>query len=138
MALEGKRGHAFIAPVDVLLPKSGEADEQVDTVVQPDVFIVCDLQKLGKRAIRGAPDWVAEVLSPSTAKRDQTVKRSVYERAGVKETWFIHPTKRTLALYRLEDGRYADATVLELKGKTTLSAVPGVTIDWDRLLTEVG
>ena len=68
-ALEDKPCRVRIAPYDVRLPKSTEADDQVDTVVQPDVLIVSDLKKLDARGMRGAPDWVAEVLSPSTAFR---------------------------------------------------------------------
>ena len=84
-ALLGKPGRAFIAPVDVRLPKAREADEQIDTVVQPDVLVVCDQAKLDRRGVRGAPDLVVEVLSPSTASHDQLLKRRVYERAGVPE-----------------------------------------------------
>ena len=71
-ALEDKPCRVRVAPFDVRLPKSTEANDQVDTVVQPDVLIVSDLKKLDARGMRGAPDWVAEVLSPSTARHDQT------------------------------------------------------------------
>ena len=136
-ALAGKPVRACVAPSDIRLPKFTEADAVVDTVVQPDVFIVSDLKKLDLRGVRGAPDWVAEVLSPSTARYDQVVKLPAYERAGVREVWLIHPIERTLAIYCLEAGRYGPATLLELKGKTQLTAVAGVTVDWDRLLADI-
>jgi Uma2 family endonuclease len=133
-ALEGKHCRVCIAPLDVRLPKSTEGDDEVDTVVQPDVLIVSDLKKVEARGIRGAPDWVAEVLSPSTASHNRTVKLSAYERAGVREVWLIDPVDRTLTIYQLEAGSYGRATILELKGRTQLTAVPGVTIDWARVL----
>ena len=136
-ALEGRSCHVYIAPFDVRLPKSTEEDDQVDTVVQPDVLIVSDLKKLDARGVRGAPDWVAEVLSPSTASHDQTVKLSAYERAGVREVWLIDPVDRTLTIYRLEAGSYGRATSLKLEGRTQISAVLGVTIDWNRVLAKL-
>jgi len=137
-ALEDKPCRVYVAPFDVRLPKSTEEDDQVDTVVQPDVLIVSDLEKLDARGMRGAPDWVAEVLSPSTASHDQTIKLSAYERAGVREVWFIDPLDRTLTIHRLEAGYYGRATVvLELKGRTQLTAVPDVTINWNRVLAKM-
>lgn len=133
-ALEGKPCRAYVAPFDVRLPKSGRSDDQIDTVVQPDVLIVCDLAKLDARGMCGAPDWVAEVLSPSTARYDQVLKLRAYERAGVAEVWLIHPYDRTLTRYRLEAGRYALPDILALRGKAALTAVPAVTIDWERIL----
>lgn len=130
-ALQGKTRRIYVAPFDVRLPKSNETDDEVDTVVQPDLLIVSDRQKVDGRGMRGAPDWIAEVLSPSTSSHDRVVKLPVYERAGVREVWLIHPIDRTVAIYRLEEGRYGRATVLEFKGKTQLTAVPGVIIDWD-------
>jgi Uma2 family endonuclease len=121
----------------VRLPRATEADDQIDTVVQPDVLIVSDAKKVDTRGVRGAPDWVAEVLSPSTASHDQTVKLSAYERAGVREVWLIDPIDRTLTIYRLDAGSYGRATSLKLKGQTQLSAVPGVTIDWARVLAKL-
>jgi Uma2 family endonuclease len=136
-ALKDKPCRVFVAPFDVRLPRSTEPDEQIDTVVQPDILIVCDLQKVDARGMRGAPDWVAEVLSPNTAGHDQIVKLPAYERAGVREVWLIHPIDRTLAIYQLEAGRFGRATILELKGQTQLTAVPGVAIDWDQVLARI-
>src|SRR3984893_2162480 len=136
-ALQGKPCRAYVAPFDVRLPKAGEADDQIDTVVQPDVLIVCDCTKLDERGMRGAPDWVAEVLSPTTAGHDQIIKLPAYERAGVPEVWLIHPTDRTLIIYRLAAGRDGRAEGLDLIGPTPITSVSGVTIDWDRLLANL-
>jgi Uma2 family endonuclease len=136
-AQEGRSFCVYVAPFDVLLPRCDESDDKVETVVQPDVSIVCDRGKTDERGVRGAPDWLAEVLSPSTASYDQSVKIPLYERAGVSEVWLIHPTDRTLAIYRLEDGRYGRPIYQELKGQTLLSAVLGVSIDWDRIMTRL-
>ena len=136
-ALEGKRYRVYMAPFDIRLPRADEMDDQVDTVVQPDVFIVCDRRKIDGRGMRGAPDWIAEVLSPATASHDQIVKVPIYERAGVPEVWLIHPTDRVLSIYRLAAARYTRPAILEMKGQTSMSAVPGVTIDWDRLLASI-
>jgi Uma2 family endonuclease len=137
MALKGSPYRVYFAPLDVRLPKSNEDDAQVDTVVQPDLLIVSDLRKIDARGIRGAPDWLAEVLSPGTARYDATLKLGAYERAGVGEVWLIHPIRRTLAIYHLEKGHYADAVLLELKRQTSLASVPGVTIEWDQVLAQV-
>jgi Uma2 family endonuclease len=136
-ALRSKPCRVYVAPFDVRLPNSNESDNEIDTVVQPDVCIVCDLRKIDGRGMRGAPDWIAEVLSPNTARHDQIVKLPAYERAGVPEVWHIHPIDRTLAVYRLEAGRYGRATILELQGQTQLAAVPSVTIDWDEVLAKI-
>lgn len=65
--LEGKPCEVYVAPFDVRLPEKDEADDQIQTVVQPDIVVVCDEKKLDEAGCRGAPDWVIEVLSPSTA-----------------------------------------------------------------------
>lgn len=136
-ALQGKSCRVYTAPFDVRLPKSNEKDDDVDTVVQPDLLIVSDRQKVDGRGMRGAPDWIVEVLSPSTSSHDRVVKLPVYERAGVREVWLIHPIDHTVAIYRLEKGRYGRAIILELQGKTQLMAVPGVTVDWDLVLANM-
>jgi Uma2 family endonuclease len=135
-ALEGKPCEVYVAPFDVRLPRSTEENDQVDTVVQPDVCIVSDLEKLDARGMRGAPDWLAEILSPSTDRHDRYVKVPAYERAGVREVWLIEPIDRTLSIYRLEGRRYGRPRVVELKGQTAITAISGVTVDWDRLVAK--
>ncbi|MCU7836754.1 MAG: Uma2 family endonuclease [gamma proteobacterium symbiont of Taylorina sp.] len=95
----------FISPVDVLLPKADEEDNAVDTIVQPDVLIVCDKDKIREKNIKGAPDFIVEVLSPSTAKLDEGIKRDLYQNAGVKEYWLVHPLDKTINQYQFI-GRY--------------------------------
>ncbi|MBM4199720.1 MAG: Uma2 family endonuclease [Gammaproteobacteria bacterium] len=131
--LVGKPCRAFIAPVDVRLPKGDEADEQIDTVVQPDVLVVCDANKLDRRGVRGAPDLIVEVLSPSTASHDQRLKRAVYERAGVREYWLVHPTDRVIAVYRLSGSEYGKPEIYEMTGTTPVGVLPDVSIAWDEL-----
>ena len=70
-------------------------------------------------------------------RHDKVVKLRVYERAGVREVWFIDPIDLKLTMYRLVAGHYGRATTVELKGRTPLTAVPGVTIDWDQVLAEI-
>jgi Uma2 family endonuclease len=120
----------FIAPVDVRLPKRNEADDAVDTVVQPDLMVVCDPAKIDARGIRGAPDWIIEILSPGTAGHDQIVKRSLYERNGVREYWLVHPDDRVLTIYRLDAGKYGKPDIQELSGTTTCGILPEVIVDW--------
>ena len=130
-ALHGKPCQPFIAPVDVLFPQPGEADDAVRTVLQPDVFVVCDPSKIASQAIRGAPDWIVEVLSPGTASRDHIAKRRIYETAGVREYWLVHPEERILMIYRLEQGAYGKPDVQELNGTTVVGILPEVSIQWD-------
>jgi Uma2 family endonuclease len=129
-ALQGKPCQSFVAPFDVRLPRAGEADEAVDTVVQPDVLVVCDPAKVDERGVRGAPDWVAEVLSPATAGHDQIVKLAAYEQAGVPEYWLLHPTDRVLTVYRLEAGRYGRPEIREMQGAVPIGVLADVTIDF--------
>ena len=131
--LAGKPCRAFIAPVDVRLPKQDEADERVDTVVHPDVMVVCDSSKLDRRGIRGAPDWIVEVLSPSTSGHDQIKKRNIYERHGVREYWLIHPIDRVLTVYSLVNAEYGKPEIYELRGETRVNVLPDIVIQWDDL-----
>jgi Uma2 family endonuclease len=132
-ALEGSPCRTFIAPVDVILPRADEADDGVDTVVQPDVLVVCDGKKIDRRRVRGAPDWVVEVLSKATAAHDHILKRGIYERAGVLEYWLVHPVDRIVTIYRLEQGAYGKPEVSELTGETRVTCLPQITIDWARV-----
>jgi Uma2 family endonuclease len=76
---------------------------------------------------------IIEVLSPATAAHDQVRKRDLYERAGVREYWLVHPTDRIIMLYRLKNNRYGRPDIAELVGETMSQAVPGVIIQWERV-----
>lgn len=139
-ALEGKPCRVLLAPVDVLLSAPGQSDEETDTVVQPDVLVVCDPAKVTPRGIRGAPDWVLEVISPTSASHDQIIKLAAYERAGVREYWLAHPTDRVLTIYRHDGTAYGRPEIVELAGETPVGVLPGVAVRWEpvlaRLLTD--
>lgn len=97
----------FASPIDVLFPRNEQDDESVDTVLQPDLIVVCDPEKITKRNVRGAPDLVIEILSESTTAHDLVRKFEIYERAGVKEYWIIDPWRNSVAMHVLkEDGKY--------------------------------
>ncbi len=87
---------AFTSPVDVQL----DCDDK--TIVQPDVLIVCDLSKLRRERVYGAPELVVEVLSPSTSRKDRTLKLTKYKRAGVREYWIIDPDHKRVFVYDFE------------------------------------
>lgn len=136
-ALEGHPCRVFVAPVDVRLPKADEADKHVATVVQPDILVVCDQDKLDRRGVRGAPDLVVEVLSPATAAHDHVRKRHVYERAGVREYWLVHPQDRMVTIYRLEAQEFGKPDVRDLSEPTPVGILPGTSILWEPLLARL-
>lgn len=131
--LENHKCEAYIAPLDVRLPQGDEADEEVDTVVQPDLVVVCDASKLDDAGCRGAPDWVIEIASPSTAIRDLVKKRDLYERCSVLEYWSIEPRERSLTIFRLEGGRFLPGNTLKAEGKIEAAILPGLVLDLDRV-----
>lgn len=136
--LEGKQCEVYLAPFDVCLTSgANESDEEIDTVVQPDIFVVCDPGKLTDRACKGAPDLVVEIISPSTAKRDITTKYELYQRYGVKEYWLMYPNDRTLLVYRLsDDGRYVLPEVFG-EGDTVQATLLGdLVIDMGKVFRE--
>jgi Uma2 family endonuclease len=90
----------YFAPFDVRLPEYDEADDFVTTVVQPDISVICNKEKLDDKGCRGAPDLIMEILSPSTASRDLQIKKDLYERHGVKEYWIVHPGDKIVIVYR--------------------------------------
>jgi Uma2 family endonuclease len=104
----------YFAPFDVRLPKSNNAknNNEIYTVVQPDLCVICDPSKLDERGCIGAPDLIVEILSPSTSKKDLTDKFRVYEVSGVKEYWTVNPNDENISVF-----------VLDTKGKYQLSGM---------------
>lgn len=130
--LLGKSCQVFVAPFDVRLPRKnyGSTDQEIITVVQPDLCVICDPKKIDERGCLGAPDLVIEILSPATSKKDLREKFDAYEEAGVKEYWIIHPTEQTMLVFMLENGKYKGVTKPYVKGDQLSSFVlPQLNID---------
>ena len=100
--LKGKTCRIYAAPYDVRL----NADDNDDTVVMPDLLVICDKSKIQKNSCIGAPDMIIEILSPSTAKLDRIIKLNRYMRAGVREYWIVDPDNKSVQVFLLKDGKY--------------------------------
>lgn len=135
--LQGKPCRTYTAQIDVLLPAGSEDDGKVDQVVQPDIIIVCDRSKIKGQYIKGAPDLVVEILSPSTAVKDQREKLNLYQNSGVREYWIVHPTDHTVMVYRLrEDGKYGTPDVYGEAEQVPVGVLEGLQIDLQRVFAE--
>ena len=129
--LQGKPCRGYVAPFDVRLPHQREADDKIDTVVQPDLSVICDRSKLDDKGCRGAPDWIVEILSPATALKDMNTKTRLYEQHGVREYWIVHPTERWVMVYLLgENGQYSRPSVYGMDEPLALQLFPDLSIDW--------
>jgi Uma2 family endonuclease len=102
--LHGKPCKLRPAPYDVRLFYA--EDESDDTVVQPDISVICDEKKRGSEGCRGAPDLVVEVLSPSNTADETVRKFNLYMKAGVREYWIVSPKEKTVQAFTLENGAY--------------------------------
>ncbi len=130
--LKGKPCSVYAAPFDVRLPDGDESDSQISSIVQPDISVVCNQERLDKSGCRGAPDFILEIISPSTALKDQVTKTELYERHKVREYWIVHPFDQLLMIRVLGDnGRYATLKVTKLEGSVQVTAVAGLEIDLD-------
>ena len=120
------RGHGDVidAPIDV---QFSDYD-----VVQPDLVVVLkDNRIITTTKLKGAPDLVVEILSPSTSKRDESLKKELYERNGVPEYWIVDPDEKVVRQYRLADGSYAEAE--RCTDEVTFAGLSGVTVDLTRV-----
>ena len=105
--LNKKECDVYNSPFDVRLVKNkGQADKEIETVVQPDIAVICDKSKLDDKGCIGAPDLIVEVLSLATQKKDYNEKFNLYEENKVKEYWLVHPEQKTVETYVLKEGIY--------------------------------
>ena len=100
-----KKCKGFAAPCDVRFPKDRKShdDKQVYTVLQPDLYIVCDLSKIDPRGCLGAPDMIIEIISPKSPKRDLKDKFDIYQDHGVREYWIVNPNDENVTVFILDD-----------------------------------
>ena len=135
--LKGKPCKAYLAPFDVRFPRNSKDDKAIYTVLQPDICVICDLTKLDDRGCVGAPDIVIEILSPGNNKKELRNKYEVYQEAGVKEYWIIHPSERTFLKYTLDNqGFFQPSRLLTGGEEITTPIQPGFSMDLDEIFEE--
>ncbi|MDR1042412.1 MAG: Uma2 family endonuclease [Clostridiales Family XIII bacterium] len=122
--LAGKPCRTFVSPIDVRL----NADAEDDTVVQPDVIVVCDKSKIGDKSINGAPDLVVEILSPSSEQYDSGAKLDKYLESGVRECWVVNPEANTVRVYAIESKGGETGRVYREPDAIKTDILPGLTI----------
>ncbi len=136
-ALRGKSCRVFSAPFDVRLPRKSNRDEDIITVLQPDICVVCDPAKLDDKGCVGAPDIVVEILSPSNNKKELKNKYEVYEESGVKEYWIVSPQDKTFFRYLLDaDGKYQPTHLLTSGDLVTTPVLPGFSLDLEEVFED--
>src|SRR5690606_10605663 len=135
--LAGNPCEVYIAPFDVRLPKISTRNEDIFTVVQPDICVVCDQSKLDEAGCIGAPDLIVEILSPGNNKKELHNKYEVYQESGVKEYWIIQPIEQTLLIYTLQNGRYVSSRLKTSGDVVTSSILPGFSLDLEEFFKDM-
>lgn len=126
--LKGQRCDAFSAPFDVRLPlpPHRRKGDKIDTVVQPDICIICDRSKLDEQGCVGAPDLIVEILSPGNSRKEMRDKYDLYQEAGVTEYWVVFPSEQVLQRYILNDEGIYQAQRPDVEGDMAgITFLPG-------------
>jgi len=135
--LKGKQCQVYYAPFDVRLPRKGETDDKIFTVVQPDVCVICDTAKVDARGCTGAPDIVIEILSPGNNQKELKYKYEVYGESGISEYWIIHPQEKTFLKYSLINGAYQPSKLLTIGDVVTTPILPDFQLDLDTVFAGI-
>ncbi len=132
----------FYAPIDVKLigttfKKRNVADNEIFTVVQPDIIVVCDPEKLSdSRSINGAPEMVVEILSPGNTKTETKYKLDLYEENGVLEYWVVHPPYKYVEVYLLKENKYSKPTIYEMGEKIPCTVLKKMNVPVDEIFKQ--
>ena len=135
-SLEGGPCELFSAPFDIFFPEfEGQTLSEISTVVQPDISVICDSDKLIKQGCVGAPDVVVEILSPWTTKKDLSEKFHLYEASGVREYWIVDSGNTYFRIFHLqEDGAYDFGSLFEAEGVVSSSVLVGFKVAVEDIL----
>jgi len=131
---EGNPCEVFLPPFDILFADDALDLEDVDSVVQPDLSVLCEPRRFFDTGYRGTPALIVEILSPSTSRKDLHDKFALYEEFGVAEYWIIDPFAQTIQVFRpTPSGRYDRGELLERTGTLASQRFPGLAIGLERL-----
>ncbi len=124
--LKKKKCKVYHAPFDVRFPNDNEkTDDKIFTVLQPDICIICDLSKLDEKGCIGAPDFIAEIVSPSSLKNDLKDKFEIYEKSGVREYWIIRPDEKTVTVFINNNLKYEFVKTYTQEDKASVNIFNG-------------
>ena len=126
----GKTCEPFIAPLDVVLFEKNKEDKS-QNVFQPDVFVVCDPEKIGENRINGAPDFIIEIVSEGTASHDYIKKLNAYMKYGVREYWIVNPKTKQDSVYI--NGEQFETYTYSFEDKIKVSIFEDLEIDFKEL-----
>jgi len=121
-SLKDKPCKVYCAPFGVRFPAGNEKkDDEIKTVVEPDIVVVCDENKLDDYGCEGAPDLIVEIVSPSTARKDKVEKFNLYEQFGVREYWIVEPESKIVSVFTLQKNKrygrpeiYTDEDIIDV------------------------
>lgn len=136
--LRGKQCKVYYAPFDVrLFEQEGDHPRDVDFVLQPDLLVICDKNKVDRHGVHGAPNLVVEVLSPATARYDKIIKLNLYQQAGVPEYWVVDPVSRSVSVYILTNGIYHSPLVYNSDSSAPVGILDNCKIDLSLVFSEI-
>jgi len=136
-----KHCRLFAAPFDVRLydlNKSRVANQDIYTVVQPDLCVICDGDKLDAQGCLGAPDWIIEILSKGNSKREMQIKYELYQESGVMEYWLVYPVEQSVYQFILDEAsqQYKLFKMYPGEGKASPYLFPDLEIDLQEVFAE--
>ncbi len=134
--LKEKACHVFIAPYDIILPIADKQRERATTVVQPDLCVICNADLIEERGCFGVPDWIIEILSPSTSKKDLQDKFNVYEEAGVREYWIVMPKEKLVEIFILKQATFDRVGTFTVDEVITSEVLPELEISLSEIFPE--
>ena len=135
--LKGKEYEVYAVPLAVrLFERNSDRPENVDTMVVPDILVICDLDKLDDIGCKGAPDFVMEILSPTTQRHDKFTKFNLYQQAGVQEYWIVDPDSKSVQVFVLDDGHYVAKSFGTAEDALKVNVLEDCTIDLSQVFSE--
>ncbi|WP_373492645.1 Uma2 family endonuclease [Aquiflexum sp.] len=135
--LEKRPCEVYAAPFDVRLPVKSKKNEDIFTVVQPDICVVCDKSKLDDLGCLGPPDLIIEILSPGNNRKELKHKYEVYEESGVQEYWVIHPNEQTVLVFTLKNGSFIASKLFTPGDIVNSECIEGFGLDLNYLFNDL-
>lgn len=125
--IDGKKGDCQVYPAPLALYLNNDSQ----TYLEPDLMVVCDKNKMDEKGCHGAPDYVAEIVSPSTRSRDYLLKLTKYQNAGVREYWILDMERDLIQVYDFANGKVYS---FGFGDKASIGVLENLEIDFSRFV----